>query len=269
MPPLFAVIYSERKPLAVDASSRVKEFLEERGFKVLLHDSKWVLGNKLPGNLDAVIVLGGDGTLLRTLGSLQDLRTPILAVNYGRGGYLMYVEPKGLEKALESLVKREYRVKEAMMIEVLVSGQSLGDALNEAYLSAKIPGKVLELSISKNSIKLLETVADGVIASTPLGSTAYAYSAGGPVVEDDIEAAILVPVCPIKSVRPLVLSLSSPIEMRAESETGFQVLIDGYNRSVFEEDVLELEVRRSGKKVRFLDTGSRESFARRVWKRFR
>lgn len=266
---LFAVIYSERKPPAVEASERVRRFLEERGFEVILHDSKWVLGNKLPSNLEAVVVLGGDGTLLRTLGALPNLETPILAVNYGRGGYLMYVEPDRLEDALDSLVRGGYDLKEAMMLRFSVAGQVVGDALNEAYLSARIPGKVVELSLYKNSIKLMETVADGVIASTPLGSTAYAYSAGGPVVEDDVEAVVVVPVCPLRSVRPLVLSLKEPVRIRAESETGFQLLIDGYIRRVFDQESLELEVRKSGNRVRFLATGSRESFAKRVWKRFR
>ncbi len=266
---LFAVIYSERKPLAVEASEKVRRFLEDRGFRVVLHDSRWVLGNKLPSGLEAVVVLGGDGTLLRTLGALPDLRTPILAVNYGRGGYLMYVEPEMLEHALDSLVKGEYDFKEAMMLRFSVSGHIVGDALNEGYLSAKIPGKVIELRVYKDDVKLMETVADGVIVSTPLGSTAYAYSAGGPVVEDDVEATILVPVCPLKAVRALILSMREPIRIHAESETGFQLLIDGYIRRVFDEEALKLEIRKSENRVRFLATGSRESFAKRVWKRFR
>lgn len=269
MAPLFLVVYSERKPRATEAALWVKRFLEERGFRVHLTDARRALEEGLPGGSRALVVLGGDGTLLRAVRALPSPDTPVLGVNYGRGGYLMGVEPEDLERAMEALVEEELEQEAVMMLSFRVSGEELGGALNEAYLSAMTPGKVVELEVARGSSKLMNAVADGLIVATPMGSTAYAYSAGGPVVDEGLRAAVLVPVCPITNVRAMVLALDSGFTVSARSEAGVQVLLDGHLRREFPEGEVFVEVRRSESTVKFLKLRDGESFARRVSKRFR
>ena len=263
------MVYSERKPRAAEAAERIRRFLEERGLRVKMLDARQAYGSGVPEGTETLIVLGGDGTLLRAVRALPSLKIPVLAVNYGRGGYLMEVEPERLEEALEALLGREYEVEEVMMLSFSAGGRGLGDALNEAYVSAASPGKVMELEVKRDESLLMRAVADGLVIATPIGSTAYAYSAGGPVVDEELRAAVLVPVCPISNVRSMVLALDSGFKVSASSEVGVQVLIDGHLREVFSEGRVELEVRRSENSVRFLRLRGEESFARRVWKRFR
>ena len=265
---LFSVVYSERKPLAVKAAEHVKKILESRGFGVYVCDARRVVEEKVPAEAEAVIVLGGDGTLLRTLRGLSNPETPLLTVNYGKGGYLMEVEPKDLEEAVEALLRGEYLVEEVMQLSFQHGGVRLGEALNEAYISTSIPGKVAELRVEKEGSTLMETEADGVVVATPIGSTAYAYSAGGPVVDEKLEAAVLVPVCPLGHVRAMVLALDSAVHVSMESEEEVQILFDGHFRRVFPEGRLRLEVKASERRVRFIRVKGGGSFARRVWKRF-
>lgn len=265
---LFSVVYSERKPLAVKAAENVKKILESSGFSVYLCDARRIVEEKVPAETEAVIVLGGDGTLLRTLRGLSNPETPLLTVNYGKGGYLMEVNPRDLEEAVKALLKEDYLVEEVMQLSFHHEGVKLGEALNEAYISTSVPGKVAELKVEKGGLTLMETEADGVVIATPIGSTAYAYSAGGPVVDEKLEAVVLVPVCPLSHVRAMVLALDSAVHVSVESGEGVQVLFDGYFRRVFPEGKLRLEVKVSERKVRFIRVKGGGSFARRVWKRF-
>lgn len=265
---LFSVVYSERKPPAVRAAEHVKELLESRGFSVYSCDARRVVEEKVPAEAEAVIVLGGDGTLLRTLRGLSSPETPLLTVNYGKGGYLMEVDPESLEEAVEALLKGDYLVEEVTQLSFQSGGSRLGEALNEAYLSSTVPGKIAEIRVEKGGSTLMETEADGLVIATPIGSTAYAYSAGGPVVDEGLEAAVLVPVCPLGHVRAMVLALDSELHVSAESEEGVQILFDGHFREVFPKGGVELEVKASERRVRFIRVKGEGSFARRVWKRF-
>lgn len=242
--------------------------ISARGFLAEVMEVDAVLDNGIPADAEMLVVLGGDGTLLRSVSLLPRPGIPVLTINYGRGGYLMEVEPAQLEEAVEEVLEERYEVEKTMMLSFTLEGGKLADALNEAYISATVPGKIIEFRVKRGEMGLYEAVADALIISTPIGSTAYAYSAGGPAVEDTVESAVLVPVCPITNTRPVVLSVAEPFSVEVESKVGVQVLIDGHVQRRFERSV-SLTVKKSENHVSFVRLRRGESFARRLRKRFR
>ena len=262
------IIYSEKKPEAVKASRWILNFLKENKLDAFALNAREALEKGLSSDLDAVIALGGDGTLLKAVKALPRKDTPILGINYGRGGYLMEAEASEMEEAIKRLIDGRYSIEEVFMLSIKMDGKSIGDALNEVYISATTPGKIIEAEIRSGEEFLMSLVADALIISTPVGSTAYAFSAGGPIVDQRLRAAIMVPVCPLTSARPLISSLSKKIEISVFGEAGVQVLIDGFIKELAKESA-EIMVEESKERVRFIRLKAGDSFARRIGKRLR
>ena len=158
----------------------------------------------LPAGPDAargaelVIVLGGDGTLLRAAEIARPARTPLIGVNLGRIGFLAEAEPDGLAETVDQLVAGDYRVEERMTIDVVArdNGTELARtwALNEATVEKAARERMVEVIIEIDGRPLSRWGCDGVVLATPTGSTAYAFSAGGPVVWPEVEALLMVPI---------------------------------------------------------------------------
>jgi len=262
----YAVIYTEKRREAKEAAERAKRFLEERGGLVELKSANQIIDRKLP-KVDLAIALGGDGTILKTVKALPDPTIPILGVNFGRGGFLMEAEADMLEEALDKIVNGDYELEKAMMIAIETEGGIIGDFLNEIYITSQALGKLLKARVIKDGTEIIKVEADGLIISTPIGSTAYAYSAGGPIVDDDIEAAIITAVCPISNFRPIVLSLNRGFNIEFTSNYGISAMLDGFIEKKFGEQVLRLKFRKSDKAATFVRLGLGESFAKRVRKK--
>ena len=262
----YAVIYTEKRKEAKEAAEYVKKLLSERGASVEIYSATELIGKKLPDAIDYLIALGGDGTILKSVQALSDSETPILGINFGHGGFLMEVDSNLLEEAIRRLLDGKYHLEKVMMISATVGDEKISDALNEIYIASRSLGKTLEFSIYKKT-ELAKITADGLIISTPIGSTAYAYSAGGPIVDDELEAVVLVPVCPLTHSRPLVLSLKEKIKIDIFSEYGVQILIDGFVKRNFEERSMQITVEKSENAVNFVRLGLGESFVRRVKKK--
>jgi len=263
----FAVVYTEKRAEAKEAAWRAKQLLESRGIEVEVHSAQKLVGEKLPNDINLVVALGGDGTILKTVGALSGSETPILGINFGRGGFLTEVEADMLEEALEKVVKGDYEVERIGLLRAEAGEAELGDVLNEVYVVSGKTGKLLKAEIAKAGSKLLEVEADGLIISTPIGSTAYSYSAGGPVVDDELDAVIITAVCPISSFRSMVLPLSRKISVDLKSEHGFSILLDGFIEKKLANRSLHIELRKSSKQASFVRLGLGESFARRLRKK--
>jgi len=261
-----AVIYTEKRGEARKAAEYAKSFLEKRGFSIELRSANQIIGEKLP-KVDLAIAFGGDGTFLKTVKALPDPAIPVLGVNFGRGGFLIEAEAFMLDEALNRVVKGDYELEKAMMISVRVEGGELGDILNEVYIASQVLGEVLKARVMKDDVEIMRIEADGVIVSTPIGSTAYAYSAGGPIVDDDLEAAVIAAVCPISNFRPMVLSLEQELSVEVISDHGISVMMDGFIKKNFDERVLRLAFRKSSRAATFVRLGLGENFARRVRKK--
>ena len=174
---------------------------------------------------DLVIVVGGDGTLLNAARSLVDFKAPILGVNLGRLGFLADVSPAELDGTLEEIVTGLYQADERSLLHArIVRDQrtiTQADALNDVVVHKSDVARMIEVKAFLDGRYISAYRADGLIISTPTGSTAYALSGGGPILHPSLETVLLVPICPhTLTQRPLVVSAESEIEILvAESNT--------------------------------------------------
>jgi NAD+ kinase len=266
---VYAIIYTERNPAAKEAAEKARRILEGRGIAAELYSASSLIYSSLPEKVSLAITLGGDGTILKTVGALGNPEAMILGVNFGRGGYLTEVEAEDLEKALEKVFARDYAVERKTLLSITVDGESMCDALNEAYVASQILGKTLSFEIKRGGEVVAGGLADGLIIASPIGSTAYSFSAGGPIVDDDLEAVILTPVCPISGLKPMVLSLDRRIDVAAGGDYGFSIVIDGYRMRRLDKRSITVAVSRSSRRVSFLRLRPGGGFARRVGKKLR
>ena len=143
---------------------------------------------------DAVIALGGDGTIIHCAKRAAAFGKPVLGINSGRLGFMAGLEMNELDQ-LERLLTGEYTVEHRMLLDVTV-GQVHSRALNEAVVSRGALSRMVEIGVANNGAPVMAYQADGVIVATPTGSTAYSLSAGGPVVDPELECLLLTPICP-------------------------------------------------------------------------
>jgi NAD+ kinase len=163
-------------------------------------------------DVDFIVSAGGDGTILRTIHRMSDPR-PILGINMGTVGFLVDVEPSDAMQALEHIMKG-FEVDERSRLAVFLCDQELSSATNEVVLLSAAPAKMLDFEITVDGVLLERLRADGMIFATSTGSTAYAMSAGGPIVDPRVDATVIVPVAPFKlSARPWVIPGKSVIRV--------------------------------------------------------
>src|SRR6516225_4163142 len=200
---------------------------------------------------ELVIVLGGDGTLLRAAEIARPSRTPLIGVNLGHIGFLAEAEPDGLAETVDRLVAGDYRVEERMTVDVVArdNGNELARtwALNEATVEKAARERMIEVIIEVDGRPLSRWGCDGVVCSTPTGSTAYAFSAGGPVVWPEVEALLMVPISAhALFAPPMVVSPRSvlAVELIAGHETSGAVLWCDGRRKVDLPPGARVEVRR-------------------------
>lgn len=172
----------------------------------------------LPPDADCMLVLGGDGTVLQAVREMKDRSVPIIGVNLGTLGYLTEVEPSGLEAALEQLMAGDYETESRMMLNgraVLAQGRTRESwALNDIVIARSGSLQIIKYRVYVNGQFLNEYEADGVIVTTPTGSTGYNLSAGGPLVEPKARLIVLTPICPHSlNQRSLILSADDCIEI--------------------------------------------------------
>jgi NAD+ kinase len=200
---------------------------------------------------ELVIVLGGDGSLLRAAELSRPAGVPLIGANLGHVGFLAEAEPDGLADLVERVVARDYAVEERMTIDVSVrrNGTGLAStwALNEATVEKAARERVIEVIIEIDGRPLSRWGGDGVVCSTPTGSTAYAFSAGGPVVWPEVEALLMVPISAhALFAPPMVVSPQSvlAVELIVASETSGAVLWCDGRRKVDLPPGARVEVRR-------------------------
>jgi NAD+ kinase len=188
---------------------------------------------------DVVMSLGGDGTMLRCVELLAGGDVPLLGVNIGSLGYLTEVEPDGVTSALDRFAlgaeAGEWHLDRRMMLDVAVNGTLVGRALNEAVVEKNQSGHTVRLLARIDGHPFTHYEADGLIVSTPTGSTAYSLSARGPIVSPQHRAILLTPVSPhMLFDRSLVLSPNEVVEIEVAGHRRADVALDGQPRSVLE-----------------------------------
>jgi len=179
---------------------------------------------------DFVLCIGGDGTVLKAQHVLSPKKIPILSINMGTVGFLTEVEPDDVLECLDALLSYNFFIEERVQLDVYCSEEWI-TVLNELLIMTSQPGKMLDLEITVDEEIVDNVRADGLIISTPSGSTAYAMSAGGPIVDPRVDAAVIIPICPFKlNTRPKIVPADSKITVKFndEDKKGLAVL-DGVN----------------------------------------
>ena len=185
-------------------------------------------------SLELLLTLGGDGTLLRGARVVAHGRTPVLGINLGHLGFLTSAAPEEMERALSMWFAGEYALDERMALAIRFSREDGGDggehlALNDAVLHKGGAARVIRLLVSASGEEVGTYSADGIILSTPTGSTAYSLSAGGPIVSPSVHCIVATPICPhTLAVRPLILSAAEQVTVEVLSPSEELILtIDG------------------------------------------
>jgi NAD+ kinase len=233
------------KPDAAEAQRVVRqlvEWLAARGVTAVLEKETAglvpaaavasALKSDLPGQVDALIVLGGDGTLLSMARAVGDLGVPILGVNLGGLGFLTATTLDEMLPALEALLAGGMAVEERMMLgaRVLRGGQTVGEhvALNDIVITKSAMSRIIDLAISVDGRHATSYRADGLIISTPTGSTAYNLSAGGPILFPTMDAVVLTPIAPhTLSNRPIVLPGAQRVDVTLLVDQEVMLTMDG------------------------------------------
>jgi len=201
------VVLHAGRPEAATSARALVETLTSRGVEVwaLNADAKRIdlqavnAAETFPENLDLVFVFGGDGTLLRAAEAVGRSGVPLLGVNFGHLGFLSELERSGLDDGLKQLLDNGFSVEERLVLEAEVDNGDRVDtlrALNDIIVAKVATGRAIRLAVSIGGEPLVSWAADGVIVATATGSTAYSFSAGGPVVSPHIDCIVVTPVSP-------------------------------------------------------------------------
>jgi NAD+ kinase len=237
----FCVLVNLYRPDAVQAARAVAGWLIAKGHEVVTdRESENELGAKGEpteslAHVDLMVTFGGDGTLIRAAHLCSATGTPILGVYYGRFGFVTQCAPSETGAAISQFLDNKARVEERMMIqtELVREGKAVATlhSLNEAVVQRSATTRMLTFEVKVNSKHLARYPADGILVATPTGSTAYALSAGGPIIDPSLEALLLAAVMPhTLSTRPLVLNAASVVEISIETRGDAVLSCDGQSR---------------------------------------
>ena len=231
---------------------KVKEKLYEyfEDVEIIMLNSYDIINYDIKEFLDLIIVLGGDGTILSVARGINGkLNVPILGINIGNLGFLSSVEFSDIDKAFKNLKDKKYRIEKRMLITCdLPLEDSLDSslALNDIVISRDNLSRIIKFQIFIDGRRYYNFKGDGLIISTPTGSTAYSFSAGGPFVYPTVDAIILTPVCAhTTGVQPLVLNSESKIEVKIENNLEkFNIIFDG-QRVITSNNEITVEIKRA------------------------
>ena len=211
---------------------------------------------ELPAHSDLLLVLGGDGTLLSMARLVGDLGVPILGVNLGGLGFLTALTVEELFPALEAYLGEELVIEDRMLLECSVfrRGERLGEysALNDVVITKSAMSRIIRLEVAVDGVFATGYRADGLIVSTPTGSTAYCLSAGGPIVYPTMDAVVLTPICShTLTNRPIVLPATQRIAITLLTDQDVMLTLDGQVGFALKADDT-VEVRQAAARTRLL-----------------
>jgi NAD+ kinase len=231
------VIVKPHQPDALETLCRLTTWLSQHGITLvgqteveresIEHHTGCIIDvvheSELARQVDLMLVLGGDGTMIATARMIGDAQVPVIGVNYGGLGYLAEFPLEELFPALDSILAGQYRVQQRLMLTVeLWRGEELvtrNRVLNDVVVNKSALARIIEIEAYLNGQFVNLFRADGLIVATPTGSTAYNLSAGGPIIYPSMNAVVITPICPFTlSNRPIVVPDDSMIEVRLATE---------------------------------------------------
>ena len=226
---------------AMKFAAKLIAHLEEKGLSVFLEpklaERTKKADNALPlekMKTDLIITVGGDGTILRTCLLIPKPEPPILAINMGVRGFLAEVTPKEGLNAVDRCLEGRFTLERCMKLTSFIGDVRLPDALNEVFITSSTPAKLLYARIWKDGTAVAECRADGMVVASQVGSTGYSLSGGGPVLDPEVDAFVLTPVCPLTVFHPIVFSAESAISIELLKPKRAVVVIDGHFKTRIE-----------------------------------
>ena len=213
----FYIITNRLKDQDFRITEEIRNYIEEHGKRCVLSEKDeegHIVPGTVPGGMDCALVLGGDGTLIRAARELGGQNIPLLGINMGTLGYLTEVELPQFREALDKLFAGRPDIEERMMMRGTIDGRHEYMAMNDVVVTREGNLRVVHFNVYVNGALLNSYLADGVIISTPTGSTGYNLSAGGPVVEPTARMFVITPICShALNASSVVLSAEDVIEV--------------------------------------------------------
>lgn len=227
----FYIITNVEKDPNFETTRKIQDYLKMRGAECNVRefqetkeadregDYRYTDASRIPDGIECILVLGGDGTLIQAARDTVDRKIPLLGVNLGTLGYLAEIERSGIQEALDNLILDHYTIEPRMLLEGTVYRQGQKPvknlALNDIVVNRAGALRIIDYEISVNGELLNRYSADGMIVSTPTGSTGYSLSAGGPIVSPMASMIVVTPICPhTLTARSIVLSGGDQVTIR-------------------------------------------------------
>lgn len=214
----FYIIPNEKKDLDLLVTQRICNYVGKKGGQCILaseDEEGHIIPGTVPEYVDCAIVLGGDGTLIQAARDLLGYNIPVIGVNMGTLGYMAEVEIDDIEESMQKLLDDKYYLEIRMMIQGSVNGQEPLSAMNDVVVTRENGLRVVHFDVYVNDELLNTYQADGVIVSTPTGSTGYNLSAGGPILEPTANMVVITPICShALNTSSIVLSAEDVIEIK-------------------------------------------------------
>ena len=259
-----AIVLHETKAEASDMAGPLLDLAAERGLRA----SVLAPGDAVPEGSDVVVGVGGDGTLLEAVALAYPLDLPVIGVNLGTVGYLTDVEPGEIAPMLDALATGAVHELHRMTLTVRLEDGRAFHGINEVVLEKARSQRLVQIEVDINQRRFTTYRSDGLIVATPLGSTAYSLSAGGPVLDPGLEAIILTPVAPHSLLsRSIVLAPDTELSFRISIDRDVRINVDG--REMAMAGVGEVvSVGRGERPVRFLSMSGGLPFPQGVRRQF-
>ncbi len=238
-----AIVGRHDDPRVAEPMTQLVNHLTKAGIEVLAANEMAldlpvtrIAEGELPSQADLIIAIGGDGTMLYAGSLARQNDVPLLGINRGRLGFLADVSPDEMLSSVDHILNGEYSMDSRLLLQAELrreNGETVaGTAFNDVVLQRRETGRMVDFEASVAGQFVNTHSGDGLIVATPTGSTAYALSCGGPIVEPQLDAVVVVPICPhTLTDRPIVIAANQQIEIRLlpRAETGAGVAIDGHS----------------------------------------
>jgi NAD+ kinase len=264
------IVANTGKPQIPGVINELTAWFDKRGVKAILPEidadkigrKELSADSETIDNSDAVVCLGGDGTILRAVRILKGAPVPIVGVNFGRVGFLTEIEIEEMYPAMELLLEGDYEIVDRMMLKSRVTiGETIMEhfALNEVVVERGCHQRMLKYAVSINGTRFSTYTADGLIAATPTGSTAYSFSAGGPIVSPEHDLILMAPISPHSLFgRTMVLGAQDKIKIEFPDRLEVAIGVDGF--AVLQMPIDMLEIEKAGPKARFIKIKDRSFY---------
>jgi NAD+ kinase len=254
---------------ALNLAIKLSHYLEKKELTVFLEPALAKHAKKPEASMplekmktDLIVTVGGDGTILNTCLQIPKPEPPILAINMGVRGFLTEATPKDAFEAVDKCLEGRFTLERCFKLASFIGKTRLPDALNEVLITSFAPAKLLHMRIWKNGVPVADCRSDGAVIASQVGSTGYSLSAGGPVLDPDLNALVFTPICPLTVFHPIVFSATSSVSIELLNPKRAVVVVDGHYKAEMHPKETRITVVKSEYESSFVRF--REDFYRRL-----